>query len=246
MSEIQKINLFTYLDYRKFLRDHYEQLKSSRAGFSLRRFSQKAGFTSSNFLKLVMDADRNLTEKSAEKFCKGLQLNKQETEFFLILVKFTQATTHEEKNRHYKKLLQFKNFSSVKPMQKEQYEYYSKWYHAVVRELITSKHYQGNAEMLAQVIYPEVSFKEIEKSICLLEKLGFIQKSTDNSYELSQTVVTTGPEVKSVILMNYHKDFLSLTHDQIEHVPSELRDISTLTLGVEKSMIGEIKKRIQK
>lgn len=245
MNEKGKINLFGYLDYRQFLRDQYELLKKSRAGFSLRLFSQRAGFTSSNLLKLVMDGDRNLTDKSAEKFCKGLQLNKQETEFFSILVKFNQATTHDEKNRHYKKLLQFKNFSFVKPMQKEQYEYYSKWYHAVVRELITSKHYLGNAEQLASVIHPQVSIKEIEKSISLLEKLGFIKKEEAQKYTLCQSVVTTGPEVKSVVLMNYHKDFLNLTHNQIENVPSELRDISTLTLGIEKSMISEIKKRIQ-
>lgn len=245
MDERLKINLFEYLDYRKFLRDYYAAQKQSRAGFSLRRFSEKGGFTSSNFLKLVMDGDRNLTEKSLIKFADALNLNKQEREFFTNLVHYNQADSHDNKNLFYKKLIQFKNFSSVKPMEREQYEYYSSWYHAVVRELITSSHFHGEPQKLIAKIYPSISLKELEKSIELLEKLGFIKKNDHGHWGMAQTVITTGSEPKALVLTNYHKDFLALARTQIEKVPSQQRDISTLTLGVERSMIPELKKRIQ-
>ena len=37
-------DLFTYLDYRKFLQDAFEELKGSSPGFSHRLFAKKAGF----------------------------------------------------------------------------------------------------------------------------------------------------------------------------------------------------------
>lgn len=245
MSTTHKINIFEYLDYRKFLRDYYETHKKSRAGFSLRRFSEKAGFTSSNFLKLVMDGDRNLTQDSLSKFADGLGFNKQEREFFANLVHFNQAESHERKNFYYKKLIQFKNFSTVKPMQKEQYEFYSKWYHSVVRELVTSTQFRDDHSQIVDKIFPSITLKELEKSIELLHKLGFIKKDDQNHWIMAETVITTGSEPKAMVLTNYHKDFLDLTRNQIEKIPGTHRDISTLTLGVERSMIPELKSRIQ-
>ena len=69
------INLFRYDDYRKFLKDWYNNAKASRGSFSFRTFSKRAGFKSTNIFKLVMDGDRNLTEESLPNFIKGYIIN---------------------------------------------------------------------------------------------------------------------------------------------------------------------------
>jgi microcystin degradation protein MlrC len=51
------IDVFQYLDYRVFLADFYRAKK--RSGFSYRAFSRAAGLGAPNYLKLVMDGDRN-------------------------------------------------------------------------------------------------------------------------------------------------------------------------------------------
>ena len=56
--------VFDYLDYRAFLRDHYLD-KKQRQGLSFRGFSKRAGLKSPNYLKLVIDGQRNLTEAMA-------------------------------------------------------------------------------------------------------------------------------------------------------------------------------------
>src|SRR5438045_8662218 len=98
---MEKPNLFEYEDYRKYLKDLYDFQKKNRRSFSFRFFSHHAGFTSPNYLKLVMDGARNLTEESIQKFANGFKLNQQETDFFKNLVFFTQAKTSEEKSRYY-------------------------------------------------------------------------------------------------------------------------------------------------
>ncbi|MDO8644112.1 MAG: TIGR02147 family protein, partial [bacterium] len=205
----------------------------------------KAGFQSKNFLMLVMQNKRNLTEESIRKFVTGLSLNKQEEEFFRDLVFFNQSKTHHEKNDYYKLLLQCKHAKHFKTIEKEKYEYYSEWYHPVVRELVASKEFDGTSEWIADKISPKITPTQASKSIQLLEKLGLIQKTKDNHWAPTNTVIDTGPEVDSTVVHNYHKRLLDLTRDRMDHLSLEHRDTSAMTLGVKKERLAQIKKMVQ-
>jgi len=237
------VNLFKYLDYRKFLKDWYQAKKPK--GFSFRAFSRRAGFDSPNFFKLVMDADRNLTEKSLQKFIQGLSLNKQEQEFFKNLVFYNQSRTHEDKNFYYKHLVQSKKFKQIKPVEQESYDYYSNWYHSIVRELITSKDFDGTPEWLSDRVFPPISVKQAKASIDLLTSLRFVEKMEDGSFRQADAMITTGPESAAMVILNYHQNLLTLTKNCLPVVPAVNRDISSLTLGVKKERIPEIKRKIQ-
>ncbi|MBI4411197.1 MAG: TIGR02147 family protein [Deltaproteobacteria bacterium] len=243
-TDTSKINLFDYLDYRRFLKDWTDWAKKARA-FSLRAFSQRAGFGSPSFFKLVTDGERNLTEKSLAKFMMGLKLNRQEQEFFRNLVFFNQAKTPKEKDFYYHNLLRSKKFSQLKPIEKDNYEYYSTWYHPVIRELVISKEFDGTPEWLADHVYPPITKLQAEKSVELLEKLGFIQKKGPGRWVQAHALVSTGPEVKSFLVHNYHKQLLDLTKEVLETLPLENRDVSTVTLGIVRERIPQLKREIQ-
>ena len=245
MERLHGINLFSYLDYRQFLRDWYLAAKKSRGSFSFRTFSKKAGFHSPNFFKLVMDGDRNLTEKSLSHFVTGLGLNKQEEEFFRNLVFFNQAKIHEQKDHYYQKLIQSRKFGQLKPIEKDQYDFYSTWYHPVIRELVVSKDFDGTPEWLVDRIHPKITWAQATKSIELLEKLGFIRKSPEGKWAQSTPLVTTGAESSSLVLLNYHQSLLGLTQQLLPEIPPEERDISAVTLGVAASRVPELKQKIQ-
>ena len=240
-----EVSVFHYLDYRKFLRDWYQHAKNSRGSYSFRSFSKKAGFQSTNFLKLVMDGDRNLTEESVAKFTLALKLNKQEQEFFRNLVFFNQAKTHEQKTFYYQKLLQSKKYSELKPIEKKQYEYYSTWYHPVIRELVISKGHDGSPESIMRQLEPEISITQVEHSLELLEKLGFIEKTKTGRYRQASSLISTGAEVSSLVIFNYHKLLLSLCQEVMEAAAPARRDVSTMTLGIAKGRISQLKKKIQ-
>jgi uncharacterized protein (TIGR02147 family) len=239
------VNVFEYTDYRAFLRDWYEVAKKGRGTLSYRSFAQRAGLKSINFYKFVMDGVRNLTADSAAKFALGLKLNKQETEFFKKLVFYTQATTHEEKNRHYQDLLRSRKYSQLKPIERDQYEYYATWYHPVVRELVASKDFDGTFEWIAGRLSPAITPAQAEKSVELLEKLGFIEQREDGRWRQASSIVSTGAELKSHVVHNYHKIVLDLTKRVIDEIPTARRDVSTMTLGVARGRVTELKKLIQ-
>ena len=74
-------------------------LRTSKRGFSFRRFSKRAGYQSPNFLKLVIDGQRNLSDDSIAKFAGAFELGPRETRDFSHLVRFNQARSDQEKNQ---------------------------------------------------------------------------------------------------------------------------------------------------
>lgn len=240
-----KVSVFEYKDYRKFINDWYHHHKELNSSFSYRSFSKHAGFNSSNFFMLVMQGKRNLTESSIKNMMKGLRLNKQEQEFFRNLVFFNQAKTHEDKDFYYKKLLQSKKYRQIKPIERERYEYYSNWYHPVVRELVVSSDFDGTPEWIAQRITPSITPAQAAKSIDLLENLGFIESSGIGKWKQASTIVSTGPQISSVVVHNYHKELLDLSKEVMDRISMKDRDVSALTLGVKRERIAEIIEKIR-
>lgn len=238
------ITLFSYQDYRAFLRDWFAHAKATRPHFSHRAFAQQAGLQSSNFLMLVMQRKRNLTEASLLQVMVGLKLNKQEREFFRNLVFMNQARTHAEQDVYYQRLLTSRKFRQLKPIERQQYAYYAAWYHPVVRELVVAKGSDGSPEWIATRITPAVTVQQVEKSIRLLEQLGFI-KRVRGKWQQSETILSTGPMLSSVVVHNYHKAVLQLSQSVMDTMSTRQRDASALTLGVTRAQVALIRRKVQ-
>ncbi len=242
-----QLSIINYLDYRQFLCDWYAAAKK-QYGFSYRVFSRRAGFNSPAVFKQVAEGDRGLTEKSLPKFAKGLGLNAEDKKYFYLLVKFNQAKSHEKKNTYYQKLIRTRQYRELKPVAEDQYEYYSTWYHAVVRELVVTKEFDGNPEWVAKRVTPRLTIEQVQHSINLLERLGFIARNESEAGPLwlqASPVVSSGAEVASIPLFNYHRSVLDLVKNQMTTVAWQNRDVSTLTIGMVKERLPELKKKIQ-
>ena len=241
---MKRPSIFDYLDYRSFLRDMFLFRKEKDSYFSYRFFSGKAGFSSPNFLKLVIDGKRNLGNGSIAKMAKGFGLKKQEQEYFENLVLMNQAENHDEKNRYYQKMISIKGIRPGKAIDKAQYEYFSKWYYPVIRELVIFGDRRHTPVQIARILEPAITAKEAERALKLLTKLGFIQQDDNGQWQQCDRVMTTGPEVKSLIIANFHREMIRLATDAIERFPADQRDITSLTLSVNQNQMEEIKKRI--
>ena len=62
------VKLYSYIDYRKYLKDYYTDKKENTRYFSFRYFADKAGINSPGFIKDVLEGKRNLTNRATEKF----------------------------------------------------------------------------------------------------------------------------------------------------------------------------------
>ena len=238
-------SLFEYMNYREYLRDAYEDKKAKSSFYSYRLFSQKAGFKSPNFLKLAMDGDRNLTKESSFRFSKAFGHNKREAEYFENLVFFNQSKTLEEKNAYLSKLMKYRIKTDLKKIEVSEYAYLSQWYHPVVRELVTSVDFRDDYKRLGQTLVPPITAVEAEKSVALLADLKFILRREDGTYAKTSAQLTTGFQVQSIGVANFHKAMINLASESIERIPAARRDINSLTLSVSDETYRTIISRAQ-
>lgn len=244
MARALAVDVFEYLDYRSFLRDAYSDLKARQRGFSYRWFSRKAGLASPNFLKLVIDGDRNLTAASAEQFAGALGLSGQETSFFRELVSFNQAGTAAEKNRHFERIGQFRRHRAVRALERSAFEYLSCWYYPAVRELVSCKGFREDPEWIARTLVPSITPKQAQKALELLLELRLLERGDDGTLRQGEPLVSTGPEVRSLAAGNFHRQMMERAAASIETVDRDKRDISSVTVSLSPEAFEMFKQRI--
>jgi uncharacterized protein (TIGR02147 family) len=231
-------SVFEYQDYRKFLGDFYGEKKTSRNAFSYQNFSRSAGFTSKSFVFNVINGRKNLSRASVVKMCEAMDLNKTESEYFENLVYYNQAKSFNERNFYFEKLNSIRPPASMPNsawrLRKDQYEFYSNWYHSAIRSLIEMFPQQSDSRMLARMVYPAILPKQAKKSIDLLLRLGLISKQNNGTYKTVEKSLTTGEEVQSLAVQKFHIETMKLAEQAIKKLPQNKRNISGLTLGISK------------
>lgn len=237
--------IFEYMNYREFLRDYYSEKKAKHSFYSYRLFSQKAGFSAPNVLKLAIDGRRNLTKDSVFRFCKALGLNKKESAYFENLVFFNQSVTLEEKNAYLTEIMKYRAKPGAKKIEKDEYSYYSEWYHPVIRELAAAVDFKNDFKNLAQAVVPAITAAEAEKSVRLLLDLGFMKTDGNGTYWKTSASLTTGAVVRSIAVANYHKAMMARASEAIERFGATERDIESLTLSVSDETYRLMMKKAQ-
>jgi uncharacterized protein (TIGR02147 family) len=207
--------------------------------------AERLGFTSPNFLKLVIDGERNLGKESLEKIAQGMELNKLEAEYFSYLVFFGQAKDTIGKNYYYGLLASLRSNSIISQISPEQYEYFNEWYHPTVRELIAGKCEPVNYTEMSQSLFAKVSVSQLKKSVALLLRLNLIRLNEEGIYEQTTPLLNTENEFKVYAIRNYHKQILSIAQSAIDTIEPQQRENSHLTLKVSQDGFQKIKKRIQ-
>ncbi|MEO6094629.1 MAG: TIGR02147 family protein [Fibrobacteria bacterium] len=245
MSEAKsEPNVLQYSNYRTFLQDHYEFKKAQQAVFSHRYFARKAGLSSPNYLKLVMDGQRNLTKKTLLKFITALGLEGMRAEFFENLVFFNQATSLSERNIYYANILRVRAKSGLRKLDEAQFQLFSDWRYVVVRELAAAKGFRPEAKWIAKKLGRVISEKEAEESLKLLSILGLL-KRTANGLMQTDINITTSDEVRSLLVKNYHHQMIRMGATALDNLPAAQRDISSITIPIHAKDFPKIKEQIQ-
>jgi uncharacterized protein (TIGR02147 family) len=239
------VNVFDYLDHRAFLRDYYLDRKERR-GQSFRSFSRRAGLGSPNYLKLVIDGHRNLTDRMAARFARAAGLSGDGADYFVELVRFNRATSTSDRADHYAKLTGFRRFQKARPLDAAFAAYHSKWYLPAVRELAARADFQPDPYWIAAVLWPSIPPADALEALKTLLSLGLLVENGEGRVVQGDVLVSTGPEVRSVIVANYHRTMLERASASIDAVPSDQRDISSLTLCLGADGLRRLKERVQR
>lgn len=236
---------WVYEDYRDYLRAMVVHLKKTQPTFSYRYFARKAGFKTSNFLKLVADGKRNISYESIGRFAKGLDLTKREHEAFEALVLFAQATGETEKRRYLDQLLsRGARRDPVVKLRHEQLDAFSKWYALPLKELLTLRGSKDDPDWLSRHLRPGVAVAKVRKALEVLERAGHLVRDLGDKLRPPDTATATAAVVPSLAVRAYHRAMLHLAAKALDELPMNMRSATSLTIALSREEYEEVCERI--
>jgi uncharacterized protein (TIGR02147 family) len=237
-------DLFAYLDYRKFLRDFCAAKQQQNPHYSYRYLSTKAGIKSGGFFSWVLQGKRNLSPRIVFDLARMFGFTRPQTAYFEQLVAFNQATTHEERKIAFDKLLSMRR-GTVHQVREEQVAFYSTWYHAALRELISIIPVRDDtiAEAAAQLT-PAIKSSDAAKSLALLVQLGMARKNDAGIYERTDEVLSSKEHVPLVALHDYQIGSMELAKAALDQFGANERELSTVTMSIDNDAYLKIIERL--
>ena len=234
------MNIFNYLDYRKYLADALQERKRQNYHFSYRFIAQHLNLSSPGFFNWVISGKRKLPEALIPKIAILFKLNDKECAYLHLLVKYTHTADTSEKEELFEKLSVFIKKQNKLQLQPQQYQLFSKWYYLAVRELLRAFRFKDDFRSLASVLHPKIKTREAREAIEVLEKIGLISRDEQGFHRPVETLLTTGEVWESELISNLQIQMAELGKKAIVSVPKKERDISNLTVCLSEATMKKI------
>lgn len=242
-------SIFELLDYRDYLKSHYEIKKKGNRYFSYKVFANAVGMDQSHLAKVLMH-HMHLPPDKISHFTRYLDLQGSEKEYFESLVHFGRAVSPSEVKLWFEKL-QLIRPPQFRVITNDQFEYFSHWYTPVIRSLLGIIG-ECSPTDLSSRIQPKISAAEVNAAIELLFRLGMIEKN-ESQWKLSEPHIGSGQVSNSRVLREYHRQVLDIAVGSIDTIPIQNRDISSLVIAIDdfafddiRSMTRDFRMAIQK
>lgn len=236
-------SVFTYFDFRRFLRDSQQQRRSVRPAFTLEYLAGKVGLKSKGHVSLIFKGAKNIPEEKLALFAQAFDLDDKEADFFCHLVRFGQARTHRDRKRHLDMMVGLMRVADRRLVPR-QYALCQDWWHPVVHELLRIFDVNDDWDVLARRLRPAITADQARESISLLEEIGLVRKDANGFWKPTEAVLTFGDGWSSVAVRQFQIHTFAMARQALEDVPVDERDVSTLTLSLGENTFREIRSRL--
>jgi len=249
---IKKPDIYTYTDFRCYLKDLHAFQKNGDKKFSHRFIASKVRASSTGWFSDVLSGRINLTATYITRLLSVFKLPDEEAEYFRALVDCNQSSSLEEKNRYLELLLEGKKHGA-KVVSKEQFAYYSTWYIPVIRELLFFYDFNGDYKKLAQTVRPAIRVAEARNAIEILKELQFVASDSRGFLKPKDAILRKETSFKSIHWANFQKSAVNLAAEAIDLFSKEERDISSVlvslspeTLEIAREEVIHLRKKLLK
>lgn len=237
-------DIYSYSDYRAYIKDHYDRNKAADVRFSYRVMARLAGINSAPFFKFVIEGKRNVGKKTVHKICAALGLKDKAAEYFENLIEFNQAETAAEKSLFFEKLIALQRVRNVPTLEKDRMDYFQDWYHCVIRELVTFADFGGDYGRLGRMLNPPIPAAKAEASVDLLLDLGFLRKEEER-YVQAEPAMTTGIGAQDPRIVRHQVKMMQMAMESFERFRAEERMVSSTTIGISQATFGRIVRKFR-
>jgi len=239
------MNIYDYLDYRKYLNDALCERKAQNPHFTFRFIAQHLNLSSPGFFNWVISGKRKLPEALIPKIAILFKFDEKECAFFHLLVKYNHSVKLSEREELFEKLSCIIKRQNKHELRPEQYLLFSKWYYLAIRELLSVIHFKDDFQLLASTLNPRIKIKEAREAIAVLEKIGVVSRDEQGFFRPIETLLTTGETWESEMITNLQIQMADLGKKSLIAVPKKERDISNITIKLSEKNFKQIRTEIE-
>ncbi len=235
-------DLYSYLDYRRYLDDWFRARKAANPRYSHRLFARKAGHKNPSLLLLVVQRKRNLSPTNVEGFTRALGLTGDEARFFSRLVQLDQAATQAEQNEAWGYISASRRFREARQLEGAGFEIISRWYVSAIHELARRDDFEPDPAWIARSLRPKITVAQARRGLELLTDVGMLQEGPGGRVSPRDVSLVTPHEVAGLAARNYHDGMLELARGSIAAFPREQRHLCAVTVCIPRSLVPKLKR----
>ncbi len=236
-------SIFTYTDYRAYLKDALREKQAKNPSFSYRLAAAGMGIGSGT-LSRILNGSRHIGPELLPKTVALLGIKRREAEYFRLLVEFQSTKNEQRKVQCYNELLKMRCCRGAL-VSGEKYRFFENWYHVALFELLRIVG-ENDAELLNSLFIKPVGKVKIKKALELLRSLGYITQRPDNKIYTTEPFLTTGDVWENMAVHRFQEEVSKLASEAINMLPKEERDFSTLTMALSTEAFGKVREVIKK
>jgi len=237
-----KPNLYHYANYRTYLSEFYAWNKRQDPSYSLRYFAAQAGLKSYNYLKLIIDGDRRMTETFLDPFCQALKLNDGEQKYFRTLVKYTDAKTSAEKSERFNELMKMRENSELHTYDFGKDGILDHWYYIPLIELTETNGFVYDPAWIAKRI--GVSTSDIRGAISRLIRANILCEKGGTLVK-SHALGNSTDEILDLKIQHYHHENLKIAANAVFELPLAEREYGSMTFSVSEEKLKKLKAKMK-
>ena len=183
----------------------------------------------SHLLK-IFQLQRHIGTRLIDSFIAHCGLSGTDAEYFSNLVRFNKAKTESDKKTYYERLIALKGVNA-QALNKDQYEFYTKWYYSAILTLLDFYPFREIMQRWLKSFLRLLPRQgpQIDTS---LSDLGLIRKNENGIWELTHQIITTGEKYRSDAVKAFQESTMQLAVQSLYRHPAEKRNISTVTVTI--------------
>ena len=142
-------------------------------------------------------------------------------------------------------MVRLRGQAKIKYLDADQYEYFSKWYHSAIRELISLSIFKEDPSWIAKILQPSINVTQADRSLKLLQRLNLVYRDECGRLRVTDKAISSEYEMQTLSLRNFSIEMIDRARESLESIPVAKREISGLTMGLSSECMERIKQRIR-
>lgn len=244
-TKLPRPDLWSFRDARAYATDFCAWKKAHSSGFSFRRISRLAELGSPNYFQAFLQGKRNLKADTAQRIATALGLSEGEQTGFVSLVAHTQSTDPVLRRETLEEFLTHAaRYGRTGRIDRARLAYFANWYIPVVHSMASLKGFRADPYWICDHIVPTIAPAEASRALEALSDLGVLSVDARGQVQLNERRVETVPELRSLLIREYHRTMIGLANRSLDTWPPESRTTSAVTITVPSTLLPEVLKRV--